>query len=259
MAAIRNLVERLKQRQQALRVSTVVQEKETQTEQPADEEKPVLTKKKYRWFRRLLLTLVILPFILVGSVLILAQSEGGTRALFRAVHVLSAGSIDTQWRSGSLAHGGSAERVLVNLPKTKINITNLSGEWSWDYLPLNWRVSHLSMDEVFLTVVPKVEDKPAQSVLMPFAFEVNRLKINAFHLMNGISTTTMSEIDGAVKTDKRQHQINLTNLTQGSAYFSGQASVDGERPFRMTVDMNAQIICPRRFTTFKNQIRCQRR
>ncbi|GHA64461.1 DUF490 domain-containing protein [Formosimonas limnophila] len=239
MTVIRGWGKRLKQRWQALRVSTVVTEEETQIKDSINEEKPTPIKKKSRWLRRLLLTLCILPIILIGTVLILAQSEQGTRVLFRLTHVLSAGSIDAQWRSGSLAHGGAVERLLVDLPNTKINISNLSGEWSWNYVPLNWHVSNISADEVSLTTIPTTQDKPVESVLMPFAFEVDRIQINALHITSGTSTTTMTAIDGAVKTDKRQHQINLANLTQGSASFNGQASIDGERPFRMVVDVRA--------------------
>lgn len=239
MNMVRDWGKRLKQRWQALRVVALSAEDQSREGREQEQGEPVPTKKRSRWLRRLLVTLCALPIMLITTILILAQSEAGTRFLFRLTQILSASSVDVQWRSGSLAHGGAVERLLLDLTNTKIEITNLSGEWSWGYVPLTWHVSNISADDVSVTTIPSKESKPVDDVIMPFAFEADRVQINRLNIMSGTSTTTMTAIDGALKTDKRQHQIHLTNLTQGTANFSGQAEIDGKKPFRVNVNVQA--------------------
>jgi translocation and assembly module TamB len=194
---------------------------------------------KRRWLRRLLLTVLILPVVLLLAALSLAQSEWGTKLLLRATQILSFNHIKADWSNGSLAHGGAASLIAIDLPRTKVKLTNVSGQWSWDYIPLKWHVANINADEVTVTTISSGDDSPIEQVLMPFAIEAQRVQVGTLNIISGLSKTTMTAIDGAVKTDKRNHTINLTNLTQGSAHFSGVADVDGMRPFKLKADVTA--------------------
>ena len=183
--------------------------------------------------------MLILPVALLLAALSLAQSEWGTKLLLRATQVLSFNHIKAEWSNGSLAHGGAASLIAIDLPSTKVKLTNLSGQWSWDYIPLKWQVANINADEVTVTTIPSNDNSPIEQVLMPFAIEAQRVQVGTLNIVSGRSKTTMTDIDGAVNTDKRQHTINLTNLTQGSAHFSGLADIDGMRPFKLKADVTA--------------------
>ena len=176
---------------------------------------------KRRWLK-VLAGFFALVVLLLGSVVWMMQSERGSVALFRVVKTLTAGKVDVQWRSGSLADGGAASSVNVHLSSTQIDIKNLSGTWRWDYVPIHWRVSSLSADEVNITLLPKPDSNtPTADVVLPFAITADRVQVNTVQIISTTSTTVMSQIDGSVATDKRNHAINLTRMVQGSAEYNG--------------------------------------
>ncbi|MGL4767525.1 MAG: translocation/assembly module TamB domain-containing protein [Formosimonas sp.] len=195
--------------------------------------------RKRRW-RRVLVALLLLPIVLFGAIVGMAQSERGTLWLSKAVNAVSAGVVHVDWRSGSLAHGGSAELVQIHLKKTQVDIHNVSGQWAWDYVPLKWRVDQLFADEVKVTILPSPSsDKPVGDILMPFALDVARLNVNTVDIVTSSNTTTLHNVAGALATDKRQHRIVLNQLTQGTAQYQGQMQIDGVRPFAVDGQIQA--------------------
>ncbi len=202
---------------------------------------PQPTKKKRHWLRWLLLVLIAVPVLVAGAIVAMIQTEAGTKTFWTVAKVLSAGQLQADWRSGSLAHGGSASEVHVHLAKyVHVDITNLSGEWSWAYLPLKWSVERIAADTVDVTMYPKPEDNtPLEKVTLPLSIDAKRVQVATVNLINGLKTTSLINIDGSVSTDQRHHQINLTHLTQGSAEYTGQLAIDGLRPFALTGKVQA--------------------
>ena len=94
-------------------------------------------KKRNRWIK-IVAALIVAPILLFAIIVGLVQSERGTVILTTTVKGLTGGNVDVAWSSGSLAHGGAANSVKVNLSGTQIEIKNLSGVWRWDYVPLKW-------------------------------------------------------------------------------------------------------------------------
>ena len=197
---------------------------------------------KWRWLGGGLLALMTLLILLIGSVLIAAQSERGTRALWRATKVLSGGHVQSQWISGSLAHGGSAQSMQIHLSTVHIDIFELSGDWRWSVLPVHWQVDRLAAQRLDITLLPsEKKSKPLEQITMPLAFTVNDLSVPQVNLIQGLQTTELKDVSGSVSTDKVQHHINLTHLRQGGAEYSGQLAFNGKKPFVLDGQIDAVL------------------
>ena len=195
-----------------------------------------------RWLVRALLTVTVLLVTALAAVLIAAHSERGTRALWKATQFLSGGAIQSQWVSGTLAGGGSAQSMQIHLRTVHIDIANVSGEWRWSALPLNWQVARLTGQRVDITLLPSdKKSKPVEQITMPFAFSVNDLAVQEINLIQGVQTTVLSDVSGSLATDKVQHHINLTHLSQGNATYSGQLAINGRKPFALNGAMDATV------------------
>ena len=109
---------------------------------------------KWRWLAGGLLALVALLVLLVGTVLIAAQSERGTRALWKVTQVLSGGRVQSQWVSGSLAHGGSAQSMQIHLGTVHVDLFDVSGDWHWSVLPVHWQVDRLAAQRLDIALLP---------------------------------------------------------------------------------------------------------
>jgi translocation and assembly module TamB len=199
------------------------------------------TATKARHWKKILAVLIIAPVVLLGAVFSMAQFERGTFMLCRIINTLSAGMVKVDWSSGTLAHGGAANSVNIHLSSTHVDINNVSGKWAWDYVPLRWRVLNLAADEVNVTIIPTPSTgKPVGNILMPFIIEAERVQVATVNIITSTNTTTLYNIDGAVSSDKRNHQINLSSLTQGTADYRGEVKIDGVRPF--AIDGQVQAI-----------------
>lgn len=196
-------------------------------------------KKRNRWIK-VVAALIVAPILLFAIIVGLVQSERGTVILTTTVKGLTGGNVDVDWSSGSLAHGGAANSVKVNLSGTQIEIKNLSGVWRWDYVPLKWYVANLSAEEVNVTLIPTPDtNKPVSDILMPFAIAGEHIQVGTLNIISGTSTTTMTNINGAVSTDKRHHAISLSSMSQGTADFNGEVKIDGVRPFAIDGQIQA--------------------
>ena len=194
-----------------------------------------------RWLRAFAVMGVLL-LILTASIIVAAQSERGTRLLWRATKVLSAGHVQAQWASGSLAKGGSAESVNIHLSTVHIDIYELSGAWQWELLPVRWNVPHIAAQRVDISIFPSTkESTPIQKVTMPFAMAVDDLNVRELNIIQGLKTTQLVDIAGSVLTDKVQHHINLTHLRQAGAQYTGQFDINGLSPFVMNGQVNATV------------------
>ena len=184
----------------------------------APKDKPSGKVSKWRWLRGGLLALIALLVLLIGGVLIAAQSERGTRALWQATKVLSGGHVQSQWLSGSLAHGGSAQSLQIHFGTVHIDIFELSGDWRWSVLPVHWQVDRLAAQRLDITLLPsEKKSQPLEQITMPLAFTVDHLSVPQVNLIQGLQTTELKDVSGSVSTDKVQHHINLTHLRQGGA------------------------------------------
>ncbi|MBS1174521.1 MAG: tamB [Burkholderiaceae bacterium] len=195
-----------------------------------------------RWWLRAFVILGALLLILTASIIVAAQSERGTRLLWRASKVLSAGHIQAQWVSGSLAKGGNAESVNIHLNTVHIDIYELSGAWQWEFLPVRWNVPHIAAQRVDISIFPSTkESTQIQKITMPFAMAVDDLNVRELNIIQGLKTTQLVDIAGSVLTDKVQHHINLTHLRQAGAQYAGQLDINGLRPFAMNGQVNATV------------------
>lgn len=107
---------------------------------------------------RIFMVLGILLSLLATSVFIAAQSERGTRLLWRTAKVLSVGHVQAQWVSGTLAKGGSAEFVRIHLSTVHIDIHELSSAWQWEVLPVRWNVPHIAAQRVDISIFPSTKE-----------------------------------------------------------------------------------------------------
>ncbi|TDR33096.1 translocation/assembly module TamB domain-containing protein [Hydromonas duriensis] len=198
-------------------------------------------KKKTRWWRYVLMCVVLAHVLVIGAGIVMIQSESGTKKLWAIANTLTNGRIQADWNSGSLAKGGSASEINIHLaPSVHVDIRQLSGEWSWDVFPFRWNVAHLKANTIDVTLYPQPDDNtPLDKVTLPLALDVKRLQVNTVNLISGLDTTVLSDIDGALSTDGRHHQINLAQLTQGSAHYNGQVDIDGVRPFPIKSKLQA--------------------
>lgn len=214
----------------------------TEPEQLNDQVQAAAPTPKRRW-KKFLAALCFCPILLLGTAIGMAQTERGTIWLTRIVSAVSMNTIQVNWLSGSLAKGGTASDIAIHLSSTHIDIHNLSGAWHWQYLPLNWRIANLSAQTVDITLYAQPDSgKPAPDVLMPFAFSADLLKVDTLNIIRGTNTTTITNIEGALSTDKRQHKIALTHLTQGDAQASGQVKIDGKRPFAIDTQLQTNAV-----------------
>ena len=197
---------------------------------------------KWRWLAGGLLALGALLVLLMGAVLIAAQSERGTRALWKATQVLSGGRVQSQWVSGSLAHGGSAQSMQIHLGTVHIDLFDVSGDWRWSVLPVHWQVDRLAAQRLDITLLPsEKKSEPLEQITMPLAFTVDHLSVPQVNLIQGLQTTELKDVSGSVRTDKVQHHINLTHLRQGGAEYSGQLAINGKKPFVLDGQIDAVL------------------
>ena len=200
------------------------------------------TQPKRGWWVRVLAIVFALLLMLVIAAFSAAQSERGTQMLWKATKVLTGGKIQSQWVSGSLAHGGSAESIQIHLSTVHIDIHNVSGEWRWRLLPVHWQVDRLGAQRVDIALFPSEKvSEPTQQVLMPFAFTVNDLSVPEVNLIQGLKTTVLRDVSGSLNTDKVQHTINLKSLRQGNAEYTGQLAINGKRPFALDGEVDASV------------------
>ena len=191
---------------------------------------------------RIFMVLGILLSLLATSVFIAAQSERGTRLLWRTAKVLSVGHVQAQWVSGTLAKGGSAEFVRIHLSTVHIDIHELSSAWQWEVLPVRWNVPHIAAQRVDISIFPSTkESTPIQKISMPFAMAVDDLKVRELNIIQGLKTTQLVDIAGSALTDKVQHHINLTHLRQAGAQYTGQFDINGLRPFVLNGQLDATV------------------
>lgn len=205
---------------------------------------PDAKQKKHNFLKKLLLMMFVVPIVLLGIIFSLAQSERGTSALFKVINKTSFGLLYVDWRSGSLAHGGTASAINIHVSNTHVDIMNVSGEWGWRYLPIKWQVSSLSADEVSVTTYPNSDSsEPVPNILMPFIIEADYLQIGELNLVSGTNVTSMSDLKGSISSDKRHHLINLTQLVKGASTIIGQLKVDGIRPYQIDsqIDIDSLI------------------
>ena len=197
---------------------------------------------KWRWLAGGLLALVALLVLLVGTVLIAAQSERGTRALWKVTQVLSGGRVQSQWVSGSLAHGGSAQSMQIHLGTVHVDLFDVSGDWHWSVLPVHWQVDRLAAQRLDIALLPsEKKSEPLEQITMPLAFTVDNLSVPQVNLIQGLQTTELKDVSGSVSTDKVQHRINLTHLRQGDAEYSGQLAINGKKPFVLDGQIDAVL------------------
>jgi translocation and assembly module TamB len=191
---------------------------------------------------RALVVLLVLLSLLMAGIFVAAQTERGTRLLWRVTKVLSVGHIQAQWVSGSLAKGGSAESVNVHLSTVHVDIEQVSGQWHWGIFPLRWTVPHIAAQRLDISLFPSDKvSTPVQKITMPFGMTVDDLNVRELNIIQGLKTTQLLDISGGLLTDKVQHHINLTNLRQGGAQYSGQLDVNGMRPFAMNGQVDAVV------------------
>lgn len=197
--------------------------------------------KRGGWLRVLAIVLALLLLLLAGF-LVVAQSERGTKALWKTTRVLTGGKVQAHWLSGSLAHGGSADNVQIHLSTVHIDIHDVSGEWRWRLLPVHWQVDRLAAERLDITLLPSNEkSEPLQQITMPFAFTVDNLSVPEVNLIQGLKTTVLNDVSGSLNTDKIQHQINLSHLRQGNAEYTGQLAINGKRPFSLDGLIDATV------------------
>ena len=191
---------------------------------------------------RAVMVMGVLVLLLLAGIIVAAQSERGTRLLWRTTKVLSAGHIQAQWVSGTLAKGGNAESVRIHLSTVHIDINELSSTWHWQLLPLRWNVPHIAAQRLDIAIFPSNEPStPIQKITMPFAMTVDDLNVRELNLIQGLQTTQLLDISGSLLTDKVQHHINLTHLRQGGAQYTGQVDVNGRRPFAIHGQLDATV------------------
>ena len=176
---------------------------------------------KWRWLAGGLLALVALLVLLVGTVLIAAQSERGTRALWKVTQVLSGGRVQSQWVSGSLAHGGSAQSMQIHLGTVHVDLLMYRAIGIGLCClcigrSIVWRRSAWTSRYCLLK-----KSEPLEQITMPLAFTVDNLSVPQVNLIQGLQTTELKDVSGSVSTDKVQHRINLTHLRQGDAEYWG--------------------------------------
>lgn len=204
-----------------------------------------------RWFFALVATLVV-ALVLVLSALGLAATQTGLSGMARLVTWISGGSIAIEGAKGRLIGPLRIDELGVERPGLRVRLQDLAMDWKpSSLLRRRLTVSSLSAATVRITALPSpAPTEPPQSLTLPIAVEIERLDVGRLVLGSlgatsgvdhpGIAPVVeLSKLSARLSSDGRKHRLSELWLSIPVGRLSGEAQLDGERPF--PVDARATL------------------
>jgi translocation and assembly module TamB len=185
--------------------------------------------------RRLLTILVLLLILLLATAWWLAGREETLRwALDRAVAA----------SNGQFAYRGVTGNLLATIELEQARFANPQAEISAERLSLNFsllallqrrlELEHLQAGSLAITLEPSTEPPQLpESLLLPFALEVERLQVGRVEIRRGDLALTLQQFDARLVSSGDVHDIAL--LGTGTPWGQVKASLrlEGKRPFAL--------------------------
>ncbi len=186
--------------------------------------------------RRLLAVLVFGLILALAAAWWLAGREEALRwALDRAV-VASNGQFSYHGLSGNLLGTVELEHARFANPKLEADAERLSIDLSLPALLLQRRLemSELKAESLSLTLVPSEEPPELpESLVLPLALEVERLRIGRIDIRRGEAALTLRQLEARLSSSGEVHEIALHGAATPWGQIEGQLRLEGTRPFAL--------------------------
>jgi len=190
-----------------------------------------------RWLAGLLVVVLLLPLAGAALLYLAAQSEAGTRLLWRAATGVSRGRLSGTLDGGTLAHGLHLRALTLDDAKTRVSVDRLDGAWRLDWSPLALTVDYLRAGTVDVRLPAAPSSAPIslpQQLRLPLAVTLKELSLRALTLHKDVFEIALNDLLLSAGSDRDGHRLVLKKL--GTPY--GTASADlrlgTARPFALS-------------------------
>lgn len=190
-----------------------------------------------KWLWQAALELLLFAFTCaMAAFCLLAASPAGTRLLFRTLPLLSGGVVSVARVEGTLWGNLSVHDLRVVVPSTTVQLDQATLQWQPGYL-LAGRlvVQQLTLGQLDLqtrsTGEPFVLPK---AIHLPIPMQVNLLTLRRL-TVDGVTISNAARL--AIHSDGRLHQLTLLRAEGDYYAASGQATLNGNAPFKVEGDI----------------------
>ena len=230
---------------------TAVQEtQETPNSVPTPSEtQPTPPKRKRRWLRGLLLTLVVLVCALAGVIAWLVGTESGLRFGLYKIPSWFGVKIASETLEGTLVKGFHGDKWMIETDGADVKISAFRFDWK----PSELFQRSLHITEIVagdIAVVPKQtppkEKKPSkglpESIDLPVLVFVDRLETGRLSVGKNFDKQTvyLDHLNAAYHYDQKEHRLDLKALDTPWSNSTGSAVVGLEKPFALNTTIQTK-------------------
>ncbi|KAF3997878.1 translocation/assembly module TamB domain-containing protein [Glaciimonas immobilis] len=199
-------------------------------------------KEARRWFvffQRIgaaVLMLILMVVLLVVVLLIGIRSESGTKAIWKTATWLSQNHLTGEVVGGTLEDGIRLKNVKYRDATQQFSIDKIDGRWQLTFSPLKLSVSHLHVG----TVDARMQPKPATPLTLPtrltlpLALSLQNIRLDKLSLMQGLSTTELSNLSLSGQSDGVHHLVTVEHVDTAFGSVSANLHLEGLAPFVVT-------------------------
>ncbi len=204
-------------------------------------------RRRWRWLWPFVSLLVVLSFPLALGGWLLA-TEAGWRALAGAAERVSDGQVRIDAPSGRLLGPLQADRILVDLPDLRLQLTELNVEWSPVRLvERHLEVAKLSLGSVEVSVRPSDETEASglpEALPLPGSLSIRHLELGRFALRDWQAPAAsddprprfeFSDLSLRASSDGRRHHVEALSVQLPFGAATLEALFDGgQSPFPLS-------------------------
>lgn len=180
--------------------------------------------------------LLLLPLLALAALLLAAQSEAGSRLLWRLATQATAGRLSAAYAGGTLARGMQLRDLRYHDGTLQLSLDRFAGRWRLDYSPLRLNLDSLRLGQVELQLVP-AGSAPArlpQDLQLPLAFKLGVLSIEKLTLRRAAMRVEVDHLLLHAASDRVRHQLQLETVDTPYGKASARLQLDGRAPFALS-------------------------
>jgi len=187
--------------------------------------------------RRLLLVPATLASLLGASTLWLGYSESGLQSALNLASRASGGSLQFEEARGILAGPLQIDGLRWESPELQLTARQVRLDWSPSaLLQGTLAIGELTAASLHIVAAPSSEPTlPPVQLHLPLGLAVARIGVSELRYGSAFS---LSELNGRLHSDGRQHRLDELSARFGSIALNGSATLDGNAPLPLAASLD---------------------
>lgn len=194
--------------------------------------------RRHRWRNGLLASLVLVPLLVLGALLLALHSERGSRALWQLGTLALQGHLSGTYVAGTVAQGMELRALTYQDGATRLRLDRFEGRWRLSTSPLKLTVDYLRLGKLELHLPPAPEPAPPpvlpQDLRLPLALQIRSVSLQQLQLQRGVSQIEISQLRLSADSDRVRHSIHVEHLETPYGTASAQLQLNGSAPFALS-------------------------